>query len=109
MPNCREFDKNSRDYLRCYALCAGNAPNHQVGTCMMGSSDDPTAVLDSRLRVRGVRRLRVVDSSIMPRLPSGNTNAPTMMIGEKGADMIKEDHKLGVYIGESVRTNILLH
>jgi choline dehydrogenase len=60
----------------------------------MGPDSDPDAVLDPRLRVRGVDGLRVIDASIMPTIISGNPNAPVIMIGEKGADMIKQDWKI---------------
>jgi choline dehydrogenase len=66
---------------------------HPVGTAKMGLASDPLTVVDERLRVAGVDRLRVVDASVMPTIPSGNTNAPTMMIAEKGAAMIRADAK----------------
>ncbi len=66
---------------------------HPVGTAKMGLSSDPMTVVDERLRVSGIEHLRVIDASVMPTITSGNTNAPTMMIAEKGAALLREDAK----------------
>lgn len=68
-----------------------NTAYHPTGTCKMGPDSDPMAVVDERLRVRGIAGLRVVDASVMPDIISGNTSAPTMMIGQRAADFILED------------------
>jgi choline dehydrogenase-like flavoprotein len=82
-----EDDEGLRAYIRAHARTV----YHPVGTCAMGTG--PEAVVDPRLRVQGVRGLRVVDAGIMPRIVSGNTNAPAIMIAEKAADMIVQDRK----------------
>jgi glucose dehydrogenase (acceptor) len=91
VPGCQHLEFLSDDYWACAARHYTMTIYHPVGTCKMGPPTDPDAVVDPRLRVHGIRDLRVVDASIMPFIVSGNTNAPIIMIAEKASDMIKED------------------
>ena len=75
--------------LEAFARAKGGTVFHPAGTCRMGG--DAHSVVDARLRVRGVERLRVIDASVMPRVVSTNTNAAAIMIGEKGAALVRED------------------
>jgi choline dehydrogenase len=79
-------DRTTDDEILAWVKAAAETTYHPVGTCKMGA--DPMAVVDSQLRVHGMAGLRVADASIMPTLTSGNTNAPSIMIGEKAADML---------------------
>lgn len=89
---CSGLEFLSDEFWRCQARHYSQTIYHPVGTCKMGPQSDPWAVVDPRLKVHGVNGLRVIDASIMPYITTGNTNAPTIMIGEKGADLIKEDY-----------------
>jgi choline dehydrogenase len=83
-------DVNTYDEWLDFARGNGQTTYHIVGTCKMGRDADRMAVVDDELRVHGIEGLRVVDASIMPTVPSGNTNAPTIMVAERGADLVKE-------------------
>ena len=83
-----DADLRSDDELLDAARHVGNTTFHVMGTCRMGPESDTTAVVDDQLRVRGMEKLRVIDASIMPAMVSANLNAATMMIGEKGADLV---------------------
>ncbi|KAK3932612.1 Glucose dehydrogenase [FAD, quinone] [Frankliniella fusca] len=85
--SCKNIPKNSQRWYECLVRTEGGATwGHGVGTCSIGS------VVDPRLRVYGVKGLRVADASVMPCVPGGGTNGPSMMIGERAADFIKRDH-----------------
>nr|CAD7568918.1 unnamed protein product [Timema californicum] len=90
-PGCEHYKMMSDEYLECALRKYTMTLWHPSGTCKMGPDSDPYAVLDPRLRVRGVQGLRVADASIMPDIVSGNLNVPCIMIGEKVSDMIKLD------------------
>lgn len=91
IPGCTHLTLHSDEYFECFIRHITLTIYHYCGTCKMGPPSDPEAVVDERLRVYGIKGLRVVDASIMPEIPAGHTNGPTMMIAEKAADLIKSD------------------
>lgn len=90
LPNCRHLQMYTDEYWECAIKQYTMSIYHYSGTAKMGPASDPMAVVDAQLRVHGLRNLRVIDASIMPTITNGNINAPTIMIAEKGADMIKQ-------------------
>lgn len=88
VPNCKHYPLYTDEYWDCYVRQYTMTIYHMSGSCKMGPVTDPYAVVDPTLRVYGTQGLRVIDASIMPQITSGNINAPVIMIGEKGADMI---------------------
>lgn len=94
IPQCKSLAFGSHAYWKCFVLNIATTQWHPAGTCAMGP--EGKGVVDERLRVRGVYGLRVADASIMPKIVSGNLNAPTIMIGEKASDMIKADNGIKI-------------
>ncbi|XP_059615650.1 glucose dehydrogenase [FAD, quinone]-like [Phlebotomus argentipes] len=94
IPQCDILGFDTDEYWACYAHFMITTVYHPCGTCKMGPDSDADAVVDSRLRVKGTTGLRTVDASIMPRIPRGNLNAPTIMIAEKASDFIKQEWSL---------------
>ncbi|KAF2368324.1 Glucose-methanol-choline oxidoreductase N-terminal [Trinorchestia longiramus] len=92
LPGCKHLATGSDEYWRCYVRSMSTSAWHNVGTCKMSPASDPMGVVSPSLKVRGVKGLRVIDASIMPYITTGNTNAPTIMIGERGVDFIKEEY-----------------
>ena len=86
---CDAHEFRSDEYWECFIRHIATIGHHYVGTCKMGGADDITSVVDPQLKVKGIQNLRVVDASIIPEVPSGNINAPVIMIAEKAADMIR--------------------
>jgi len=91
IPGCVNYEYDTDEYWECYTRHMTNTVYHPTSTAKMGPKDDELAVVNPRLKVYGINGLRVADASIMPFVVSANTNAATMKIGEKAADMIKED------------------
>lgn len=89
VPGCENFVFGSDDYWRCAVRQLSGSIHHQISTCKMGPETDPSAVVDHELNVHGIKNLRVCDASVIPVTLSAHTNAPTIMIAEKTADIIK--------------------
>lgn len=89
LPQCSQHTYNSDEYWGCFVRYFTGTLHHQSGTCKMGPGTDKAAVVDPELRVYGIHNLRVVDASIFPKIPGAHLYAPTLMVGEKASDIIK--------------------
>lgn len=92
--DCSEYTIDTDDHWACCLRYLATSMYHEVGTCRMGDVTDPTAVVGPDLKVHGIYKLRVADSSVLNNITSGHTAAPVMMIAEKAADMIKQTYSL---------------
>lgn len=90
-PYCDHIHFGSDNYWRCVIRLMAFSIQHQVGTCKMGPPNDPTAVVSQELKVHGIHQLRVVDTSIIPEAPTAHTNAISVMVGERAADLVKKE------------------
>ncbi|XP_015109256.1 glucose dehydrogenase [FAD, quinone] [Diachasma alloeum] len=92
VPQCSQYEYLTDEYFRCAVHVNTRTENHQTGTCKMGPASDPLAVVDTQLRVHGIRGLRVADASAQPKVISGNPHASITMMGERAADFIKKEY-----------------
>lgn len=92
MPECDKHEYLSKEYLVCYVKVTTTSIYHPTGTCQMGTSPE-NSVVNSKLQVWGVKKLRVVDASVMPDIPAGNINIPVIMVGLRAADIIKDSYE----------------
>ncbi|KAJ6627313.1 Glucose dehydrogenase [FAD, quinone], partial [Pseudolycoriella hygida] len=91
--DCKDLEYQSDEYWKCYASYMSTSMYNPTSTAKMGPKSDKSSVVDPRLKVKGIKGLRVIDASVMPKVVSANINAAVVMIAEKGADFIKEDWK----------------
>ncbi|XP_012285425.1 glucose dehydrogenase [FAD, quinone] [Orussus abietinus] len=101
LQQCSNYEFPSDEYFNCAVHQDTRTENHQSGSCKMGPSSDPMAVVDPELKVHGVSGLRVADASIMPQVVSGNPSAPITMIGERAADFIKKEYGIPTALSEN--------
>lgn len=92
-PTCYDYDFGTDEYWICAARTLSTTLHHQIATCKMGPVSDPEAVVDNELKVHGIKRLRVADTSVIPKPLTAHTNAPAIMVGEKLSDILKKSWK----------------